>query len=86
MAKDKRKKKYFQGLEHLKAQAVNSNTENVQVDEKLVIGSQYLRGDLIRVVILVFTFLLVLTGLTILDKKTDILTNLAHKIASLVIK
>lgn len=86
MAKDKRKKKYFQGLEHLRPQIESAQTGQVIREDEFLPSAKFLKSDLIKVMILVISFLVILAGLTVLDKNTDILTKTATKITSLIIK
>lgn len=85
MAKDKRKKKYFQGIEHLEQEYVVSQekSENIVSNKE---EYRYLKKDLLTIILLILIFFGVLTGLTLLDKNTNYLTNLASKITSYFIK
>lgn len=85
MAKDKRKKKYFQGLEHYKPEIQAGHTTEMMSEESQT-TFRALKRDLNWLLVLIISFVLLLTGLTLLDKKTTILTEIAHKISSIVIK
>jgi hypothetical protein len=90
MSKDKRKKKYFQGMEHLQHQAIQqpapSANAQVSLGTQISTESEYIKKDLRNVIILMSIIVLLMAGLTILDKKTDKLTTFAEKITSVVIK
>ena len=82
---DKRKKKYFQGLEHLKSE-IETSQETTAVTEESLVESRFLKKDLIKVIILMIIFIVVIAGLTVLDKQTTYLTDIAQKITSIFIK
>lgn len=90
MSKDKRKKKYFQGMEHLQQQAIQTSQSMVRDQGGVVAGttieSGYIKKDLRNVIVSMGIIVLLMVGLTILDKKTDKLTVFAEKITSVVIK
>jgi len=86
MAKDKRKKKYFQGLEHLRKEHENAPTQGTITSEEFLPSARFLKKDLTKVLIMVCSFLIILAGLTIIDKKTEILSDLASKITAIFIK
>ena len=87
MAKDRRKKKYFQGMEHLQHTTITSPTTAAGASqESLDKEHAFVRRDLIGVLVIMAVIAGILTGLTILDKKTDRLTVFAEKITSAVVK
>jgi hypothetical protein len=91
MSKDKRKRKFFQGMEHLADQAQkNVSAPTIQqsagTDPASSLEHAYVRRDLFGVLVMMSVIALILVGLTILDKKTDKLTVFAEKITSIVIK
>ena len=90
MSKDKRKKKFFQGMEHLR-EDVNRSQFNPAVQSGGTLGGNqlehtYIKKDLLGVLVLMGLILIILVGLTIVDKRTDKLTQFAEKITSVVIK
>lgn len=94
MPKDKRKKKFFQGMEHLTDQegslsASSTIATPINTDNYSNVPSaqhMHIRKDLIRVIVLISCLLLILIGLTILDKNSNTVQLLAEKITSLIIK
>lgn len=90
MSKDKRKKKLFQGMEHLKDQSAN-NQPGTSISSNPGTGAapietNYIKKDLLGVGILMGIIILIFVGLAIIDKKTDRLTVFAEKVTSFVIK
>ena len=89
MAKDKRKRKYFQGMEHLKHEVEDVSDHSIMPgldDQQPSLERSLLRKDLIFIILLMSLFFLVLVGLMVLDKNSDYLSVLAEKISSLLIK
>lgn len=92
MSKDKRKRKFFQGMEHLREQAVANNQPvisqngNQPANAGTSIETTYIKKDLVGVGILMGIIILILVGMAVLDKKTDKLTVFAEKVTSFVIK
>jgi hypothetical protein len=94
MSKDKRKKKFFQGMEHLQKEFKGNETAKLssqsaginQVDRGLTTEHIYIRKDLIGVMIIMSLIFVAFAALTYIDKTSDVLTNFADKITSLVIK
>lgn len=85
MAKDK-KKKFFQGREHLQAEVTQSTPASGAAEQRSAAEHQFIRKDLIGLLVLMSLFFLLLAGLTVLDKTTNILDTLAQKITSILIK
>lgn len=94
MSKDKRKKKFFQGMEHLAQSSqpatiggpVEKQGAHVVLTTSQVAEHQYVRKDLIRVLVLVFCLLLVLVALMVLDWQTSVVKTLSEHIYSLIIR
>jgi hypothetical protein len=92
MSKDKRKRKFFQGMEHL--QETGSSSDRSLVSPQLssqegaveLIQHKYIKSDLIKVIVLVSVLLLVIIGLMFLDRTTDKVQIVAEKISSLIIR
>jgi len=81
MSKNKEKKGSYQGIEHLRPEITGAeNSKDVRFKPET--GYHYLRGDLITVLILILVFFGVLVGLTVLDKNTVYLDQLAEKLIS----
>ena len=88
MAKDKRKKKFFQGMEHLHTEIENTTTKN-DIKEELKdspVLLSTLKKDLLSVILLMSLFVLILIILMVFDKTSSSLTIFAGKITSLFIK
>jgi hypothetical protein len=88
MSKDKRKKKFFQGMEHLRESVVTVQPtvverENIESTNK---EHQYIKKDLLGVVVLMSIIIVIFIGLAVLDRSTNKLTLFAEKITSIVIK
>jgi hypothetical protein len=91
MSKDKRRKRYFQGMEHLQSEVEKSHDNPHlerpgQAEATAPIEHEYIRKDLRGVIIIMSIIVLILAGLTIIDKKTDKLQNLAERVTSVIIK
>ncbi len=91
MSKDKRKKKFFQGMEHLQSNdSFSSPVISVQhtsvMSENEILQHKYVKGDLFRVISLVVFLLCVLGGLMYLDQTTSKVQYMAEKITSIVIR
>jgi hypothetical protein len=94
MSKDKRKKKFFQGIEHLKKEVEGPMTGKLGsqlvrsdlVNNGLTSEHGYIRKDLIGVLIIMSLIIVVFAVLTYIDKTSNVLTDFAQKITSIVIK
>jgi len=89
MAKDKRKKKMLQGMEHLKAEIEHDTTVDKVSQVKVPKSSVehlLLKKDLIFIILLMSLFFLVLVCLMVFDKMSDNLGIFAEKVTSLFIK
>lgn len=88
MAKDKRKKKFLQGMEHLresveekqKAQSIEPLNAEYNKEHRI------LRKDLVISITIMSILILSLVGLMVLDNSGDFLTNLSGTISSIFIK
>lgn len=85
MAKDKRKKKYFQGMGQFRPEMA-TNQINESVEDQTLPESRFVRKDLIKTIAIVIVMLALFAGLTILDRKTSILTQVAEKVTNIFIK
>ena len=90
MSKDKKKKKFLQGMEHLKneyiaptSQTVQPQTNNSSPDETL---HHPLKKELVSILLIMSILFLLLIGLMVYDKSGDGLSTFAKKIVSIVIK
>ncbi|MFH1207213.1 MAG: hypothetical protein V1668_01250 [Patescibacteria group bacterium] len=92
MSKDKRKRKFFQGMEHLTQPSSPASPGSqvapiaINVDSIDLLQHKYVRKDLNRVIVLVSFLLLIIIGLYFVDKKTNNIQYLAEKVTSLVIR
>ena len=99
MAKDRRKKKYLQGMEHLKPvvppqfqdnEAQDSRQKNGNVDIALdnsdTMEHVVLKKELITVLIIMTFLFLALVVLMYIDRTNTILLELAEKITSFFVK
>lgn len=85
MAKDKRKKKYLQGIGQFKPEMTMSQTNEITEDQAFP-ESKFVRKDLIKTVVIVIVILVFFAGLTVLDRYTSILTQISEKVTGLFIK
>ena len=94
MSKDKRKKKFFQGIEHLKKEVEGPMTAKLGsqlvrsdlVNDGLTSEHAYIRKDLIGVIIIMSLIIVIFAVFAYIDKTSDVLTDFAQKITSIVIK
>lgn len=83
----KKKKKYFEGYQSNQAAApLNQPVINPQAQEEESISASYLKKDVNRVVITIFSFVLFCVILYFLEVKWQYLTVVSDNITSLVIK
>lgn len=90
MSKDHRRKKIWQGMEHLKKQLETSETANL-IDIQTVNQAQnsdfsLLKKELLFTIVIMSILFLALVGLMIYDRGSNGLIILAERIASILIK
>lgn len=90
MSKDKKRKKIWQGMEHLKNQLEISESPS-SVDKQPVNSDQspeftVFKKELLFIAVIMSILFLALVGLMIYDRSSNGLTILAERISSLFIK
>lgn len=92
MSKNKRKMKYFQGMEHLRRFSstdqgqTGSNIQNEQIDNSSALAAKStIRRELLTVAILMGVLFIILISMMLLDKKTEIIDNIAARITEFAI-
>jgi hypothetical protein len=90
MSKDNKRKRIWQGMEHLKKQLETSEQSNL-IDTQTVEKAQnsdfsVLKKELLFIIVIMSILFLALVGLMIYDRGADGLTLLAERIASILIK
>lgn len=92
MSKDKRKRKFFQGMEHLQDTGSSTTRSSIpyqQVSHESaaeITQHKYIKHDLFRVFILVSVLLAIIVGLMLIDRNTDKVQIIAERISSLIIR
>lgn len=81
MSKNNEKRRLYQGMEHLRSEITGAESSK-DARFKPETGHHNLRGDLITVLILMLIFVGVLVGLTVLDRNTLYMDQLAEKLIS----
>ena len=85
MAKDRRKKKYFQGMGQYRPEMAASQ-ENGPAENQVLEEYKYVKGDLVKTIVIVVVILAFFAGLTILDRQTSTLTQIAQKVTEIFVK
>lgn len=90
MSKDKKRKRLWQGMEHLKKQLEISEPAN-SIDTQTVNRAEnsdfnVLKKELLFIVVIMSILFLALVGLMVYDRGANGLTILAERIASIFIK
>ncbi|MBU0597790.1 hypothetical protein KKF61_02220 [Patescibacteria group bacterium] len=89
MPKNKKKKKFLQGMEHLKqeigVESVQSTSET-STENSISSSHSILKKELLSAMVLISVLTLVLVGLMILDQQTNYINSFASKVMSFINK
>lgn len=90
MSKDKKRRKFLQGMEHLRQQVQVQSQSGTAVippqEGSIPLDAKIIKTDLLRVLIIIGSFVVILVAIMLIDKKTEYINDFAIKLTNLVIK